>query len=1403
MATRVKKTPLAPWEEEDNAVPPAPWETEEKDQIPPPPWEVKAKAKAVIPLAPWEEKAPEIPLQEPENESPAIGRSDSIPQRAVSAIKRMADLFTPESLDPSISNILDIARAPADIKSIDTPAIRRGAGSFASGAAGSVAGMAGSLPAAVQAVGAKDTVAGKMVSGAGQTAYDSLMKFAKEVAPKDPNFGDQVIQGAGSMATFLAPGLGTARLAAAIPRMAVLGVKLGPAIGATISTGLEAATEAGQVYQDVLSEKESPEEAVKAASKDFFSNVLLIGITNKFGIFNDKIRGAVKKHLLGSSLEALQEGGQEILGSVSQGKDINWDNVVQATGVGAVIGGGASAVASQVLPASETKNEGLKTEQTPPMAEPKLEVLGLPKAAPITAKKVEMKPDEDIVPEPGPSDSIDDIRPMQVEFMEAPNVPIKDKLFKATPDPVTTKQVDEFFAREEASEIQKKDKAVEDTAKEIENIRSESDALGLLESDYKKNPQSPIFSKDFVKKRTEQLKADLKTFVESRIPKNQQERFLAMLKVSNNPQSFKRVIDQVEKSASEINLVPQTETTKRTIERTSGLSPVREQIQVREDQALKSQILAEARGARVGYSAGMKEGKQLTKEEMMQRFREGRQQISDTVEFIKNSLPVAERGKFIAAASKATNLKRHYSIFARVVEEKEKIAKREAAAEIKDLAKPSDKIPVDYQRKLEELVSGFDLRRLTPDNMKRLLSLRDYISQHGEPLGINQKKIEALKRLSKKNIKDMSVLELNALRDELQSLQNSGRLKLELKYKYNYRVRQKDLNKLTDSTISIDPDVSGSENMARAKAQALNYYINTMHTMRVADMLDGYQGYKGENVKHLRELANREDQSVIRHRNKMAEFMERAVKIKPEWTQEEMDAMAYHIYLEQKSYEQVQALIHSKGFTQPPKLTTEMRKMIDLFREIADKNSDQIAAVYEETQNKPFQKVKNYFPLKYEKEFTLVSPETLEQDRYRTTKTFRGFTYGRKPGVKKAPRTDLFNILDEALSEQEWYINMQPKLENLKYLVKSEEYKAAAGEVGSNFWANVLDVVSRRGWSATAQSNFLLRQGRLNLQKAILGYKLSSILMQPLAIIDATAYTSAAHGPKMAAEVLKEFSRSWVNPKRRNEFIAQSPALQARGGGDESIIETFEHAKQSGKYFRVYTQKGMKFIQKADLLTAAGVERGVYNALVKNGTPVKQAIEESEFIMNLVSGSNNVVYRPLILSKGEGARTVFTFQNFFLNKWGLIAHDMIEGRVVQGDYKKKMAGMIGLAILMAGSVAEQEARRNIYQLTTGKKLKQDSAFAEALMTVPFNIPFFGKFAEAGYAYANGSVRSTYPPIVKIFEDGVKGGFQMALAKKKSKKKKGALKFAESALTLGLGIPGTSQGFDVLERMLDL
>jgi len=81
------------------------------------------------------------------------------------------------------------------------------------------------------------------------------------------------------------------------------------------------------------------------------------------------------------------------------------------------------------------------------------------------------------------------------------------------------------------------------------------------------------------------------------------------------------------------------------------------------------------------------------------------------------------------------------------------------------------------------------------------------------------------------------------------------------------------------------------------------------------------------------------------------------------------------------------------------------------------------------------------------------------------------------------------------------------------------------------------------------------------------------------------------------------------------------------------------------------------------------------------------------------------------------------------------------------------------------------------------------------MFIPEQVPYFGNLIEATDRGGDAD-----PPIIRTIENVFSGGASIIKGEKSETKIKGALKMTEAGITLGTGMPGTAQFFDLLERI---
>jgi len=734
----------------------------------------------------------------------------------------------------------------------------------------------------------------------------------------------------------------------------------------------------------------------------------------------------------------------------------------------------------------------------------------------------------------------------------------------------------------------------------------------------------------------------------------------------------------------------------------------------------------------------------------------------------------------------------------------ERYEKNKDIKKIKKLAEMKGDIAVDYQKKIKELMEGYDFKAPTEETKQRLQSLSDYLVQNGAPLGINQKRISEIKRLSQLPLGEMDPLIIKEIRNQLEQLTKLGKLKAQMKFKYKARERAKIEKEILDTTNNIDPTVDFTKDRRRDKIKVTGtyYYTNTLHGPRVTEMFDNFKD-NGPQTKLMKMKGRAEQQAIknarIRNQNFLEFLQNEKIDSLPEGSDSDIRMNIVMRYRE-GARTQAQTLMDHYKIKNLPTLTPAEEKIVEYIRKDMQDNKDDLVAVFEEVNNEIFPEMETYhLPLKYVGEEELI-PDTQVQGRSRTVNTFQGFKHERMAGVKKLPRVGVMKLYEEAVNEQEWYKNIQPVIEDIKSVVLTDEYKEKAGEFQHDWWKDDLDTLARRGWSASAQMtpiSTFFSFVRHNINTAILGFKATTVLMQPFAVFDGMAYVNAKRGPKAAARVLAETTKNFLIPGRAADIIAQSEALIQRKGGELALSEEMDKANNN-TFKDKATRWAFNLISKADAMTAAGTQEAVRKILIEEGATEKEALEEAEFVMQMSQGDSSVSYRPHILSKGEGYRTWFTFQTFIMNRWGMIIHDLAVGKIAKGAFNEKMLGLLSLGILMMAGASEDEARKWMYELIQRKKLPEDknNLAVKTFVNLASTAPVFGNILDAAV-----SKRKAGPPLLGTVMTGAEGAYNIFNGKETNTKIKGGMRATEAGLSIFLGYPGTAQFFDLLESTL--
>lgn len=850
------------------------------------------------------------------------------------------------------------------------------------------------------------------------------------------------------------------------------------------------------------------------------------------------------------------------------------------------------------------------------------------------------------------------------------------------------------------------------------------------------------------------------------------------------------------------------------------------------DIVIKAKVKAELFGFREGFNVAQR----LTTKEMSQAFREDIKRREQTakamVDLIQEQLPPHLRGKLLdAVADRMTNGHINETLD-RIEQMRTRNIKKELIEEINEFKNYKGDLDIQYKKRLDELLGDINTNVISAKTMRKLKSFMDWADENGMPSGIGAKMRANLERFQKTQVREflideaagvqdafapqlrtiqaeLTIEELQDIRDTAKHLIEMGKLKRRLKLRYDERERDKAIERVLSTTQNMDYEYSGEDtNLDKLKKTALYTYLQQRSPLRVGRRMDG--NIWGENTKMFQKISYADSDAQAETRKRTKEAMLKIHEVAPDidWTDDDTNhRIAVNVYAAMPNTDpQVLILMEKFGWQEIPELNAQEKAAVQILVKEVGARQDVLAAMTEELYNREFVKVPNYFPFKYEGEFHVNPVDGVLQTAHMTQSAFHGMTEERKQHVLKTLRTDVLGIFEQAINEQEWFIHVQPALDDVRQVVTSHRFHEAAGDAGTNYWLEHLDIVARRGWTTAAskanQSPWarILKVSRKNIAVGILAFRPTTILLQPTAIFPALAYVNTEFGPKAAAYVAGEFIKMWTIPGHFNKVFEKGQALQNRKAGDVSVEDLLAEARTGSATDR-FTRYGMGWIIAADVRTAAGVQQGIENYLTEMGVP--DAHLEAETVMQLVSASSDVSLRPHMFARGEFARTMLTFQSFISNTWDILADDIVRRGLIQGDVSKKIAALVGIGLFVMAKMSEDEIRKFYYMVIgRGIRKEKDTPFiVDATFGMMSNYPVLG----AAFDMMSSRGGAADIPLNKLINDMIGGAIVGPLtATEKTKAEtiqKGILRGVKAGAIVFGGRPGTGPIFDVLEGIL--
>lgn len=778
-----------------------------------------------------------------------------------------------------------------------------------------------------------------------------------------------------------------------------------------------------------------------------------------------------------------------------------------------------------------------------------------------------------------------------------------------------------------------------------------------------------------------------------------------------------------------------------------------------------------------------------------------------------NKLPPALQGRMKQAISEATTSTRVFRLRERVKARLKQYYEAQGVSESDGLVRNAKtaKITPKYQRLIDDLKRDYDFKKPNEKTIKRLKATREFL-QRNPDYPIPDKYIEEIRRLEKVNLRDSDLGQIKQFNDTINRLIRIGEEIQKHRTIVNRLKFQRELDKAIEKTVNAD---TSSHKLNKAKQGENSFQF----TFRVADRTDGSQFYKGWHAKLVKEMGININKSEINSIKRMVNFWDEHIKISEITLSEQgQKEVAAHLYADQGGKAQADRILKDLGLDDLPKLTKEQEQIKDLLVKIAKEKTNKIQPLWETTMvdaNKrpmSFDVQDKYFPFSYKEQHTDLGIYSILQDYKVQSNIQFGAGQKRLADVKLTPRTDIYKMLQEAVGKQEIYLNIQPQLYEKGTIFRTQKYQDAAGKINSDYWVSYIDEMSRGGMSSNALKTPLdswLRKGRQNISRGLLDLSVSSAGIQPMAIFDALAYTITFMPKIESIKLLSNFIQSFIRPNFARDTIEKSLALKTRSGGGEEVIKSFEIDKIKGgtKLTKNLWDKISGKIREPfallkwfDIRTAAAVQKTAVNHLSKI-LPEEAAVAEADFIMDILSGSSNVAYRPRFMNQGEAANAITTFQTFVLNEWGILTEDILSKGIIKGgpnhDIKTRLWAVLGLGFLFLQGYLEDKVRTNINNFVKGTDYESDSVVKSTLLYIPERLPLIGSVVK-GIQYGRGGL----PPLASIFTNMLSETVGAVQKKEPKAKLKSLSKAIESFMILALGIPGSKDAQNITERIIE-
>lgn len=780
------------------------------------------------------------------------------------------------------------------------------------------------------------------------------------------------------------------------------------------------------------------------------------------------------------------------------------------------------------------------------------------------------------------------------------------------------------------------------------------------------------------------------------------------------------------------------------------------------------------------------------------------------VEYIKNTLPLNERGKYLAMVKNVETLKQLTKAFSKIDVAGERSDKKILVSQLKKLiaeVNNSNQIAIDYKEKIQMIVENIDMVKRNPKTIERIQKAREYFKEQmkqGSDVVIPTKILRALSILEKKSVADMSYAEVANLYSEIESLFNIGKTKRAImdaqrEYKKSILLDQlvsetKSIESTEEYRAKIGEKLTAKERLKNVLARRKNSFIKTNLAINPMDtffdILDNSAGYTGANYRIFKKSVDTSFQRYLDHKDKLQKsVVEMGKKFK--FDERNYDRIGvYAVSRQEGGLEKLANLGIEKEEIDGIQLTQNEMDFYNEIRRIFDEEREFVSEFMRKVYNAPVGKVDNYFS--FMTDFDKVSDMEMAERIVNAveigkglTKTIqKGFTKSRKGAGSQKIKINAMDVFLKHTDDVSYLLEMGETTKTLFEIANSEKYKESAGDIGYTFVIEWLDTVARKGGLVGQKQLLWLDKLRSNYGMATLGFKLSTVLIQPSALFD---------GASIIGHYAFVGMKNVVSGKWRKFLFENMPEIRDRVGDDPAYSES------GTSYFEKLRKISFKGIRVVDSLTASSIAIGAYKKYAKeNGikidftNPNKDALEYAQKVVRITQASALFKDVPLSISRGKitGNRSIerafWQFQTFMLNRFAMAIHQIYRLGVKKGNYKKAIGVATWLFFSDAYAIMSRDVANAIIQSIFGGDGGDDKDFVDKFFAQLLgNIPFVGTAYE-GIVYKGDLV-----PVLGAWATLTKGINTAIYGKKEVTKLKAVGDILQGAGQI-VGMPGSVQ-----------